>query len=104
MISQTSSTENGRIEYCMPVLSMYEQRVRVLEFTVQLLIVRTSTGDYWADGFQDVEHLISALPIPTTEFAAANGHLQNAFSYCQQEEFGAATFELRALRGYVQRL
>jgi hypothetical protein len=30
--------------------------------------------------------------------------LQNAFTYCLQEEFGAATFELRALRGYVHRL
>jgi hypothetical protein len=104
MISQTSSTDNGRIELCMPVLSMYEQRMHVLELTVQLLVVRTSRGDYWAEGIHDVEQLLAALPMPTTEFAAANGHLQNARSYCQQEEFGAAAFELRALRGYVQRM
>ena len=76
MISQTSGTvsENGRIEHSSPVLSAYDQRVRVIELTVQLLIVRTSTRDYWAEGFNDVEHLLTALLIPTTEFAAANGH------------------------------
>jgi hypothetical protein len=78
--------------------------MRVLELTVQLLIARTSMSDYWAEGLKDVGNLLAALPIATVEFANANRHLQNAVGYCQQQEFGAATFELRALRGRLQRL
>ncbi len=106
MISQSTRlvTHNGELQHGTPVLSQFEQRLRVLELTVQLLIARTSTGDYWAEGLRDVGDLLAALPIPTAEFALANRHLQNAVGYCQQEEFGAATFELRALRGQLQRL
>jgi hypothetical protein len=78
--------------------------MRLLELTVQLLIARVSMGDYWADGLEDARNLLAALPIPTPEFAKANRHLQNAIGYCIQVEFGAATFELRALRGHLQRL
>ena len=106
MNSHPSSTvtHNGKVERSTPVLSQYEQRMRVLELSVQLLIVRTSIGDYWSEGLQDAGNLLAALPLPTAEFASANRHLQNAIGYCQQEEFGAATFELRALRGQLQRL
>ena len=106
MISQLPATENhnGKVEHNTIALSQYQQRVRVLELTVQLLIARTSIGDYWAEGLRDVGKLLVALPIPTAEFLSATRHLQNAVSYCQESEFGAATFELRALRGYLQRL
>jgi hypothetical protein len=106
MISQPSRpvTHNGNFEHSTPVLSQYEQRMRVLELSVQRIIARTRIGDYWADGLQDAGNLLAALPLPTTEFASANRRLQNAVGYCQQEEFGAAAFELRALRGQLQRL
>jgi hypothetical protein len=97
-------SKNGQVEHRSPVLSQYEQRMRVLELTVQLLIARTSMGDYWAEGLKDAGNLLAALPIATAVFANANRHLQNAVGYCQQDEFGAATFELRALRGHLQRL
>jgi hypothetical protein len=95
---------NGQVEHHSPVLSQYEQRMRILELTVQLLIARTSVGDYWAEGLKDTGNLLAALPIPTAVFAVANRNLQNAVGYCQQAEYGAATFELRALRGQLQRL
>ncbi len=106
MISQPSltPTQNGEVEYSTPVLSQYEKCLRVLELAVQLLIERTSMGDYWAEGLQDAEDLLVALPLALDEFAFANRHLQNAAGYCQQEEFGAATFELRVLRGQLQQL
>jgi hypothetical protein len=47
--------------------------------------------------------LLSTLSIPRDELESATRHLQNAISYCQENEFGAATFELRALRGHLQR-
>jgi hypothetical protein len=106
MISQPPVVvnHNGKVEHGTIALSQYQQRLRVLELTVQLLIARTSIGDYWADGLRDVGKLLAALPIPTAEFKSATRHWQNAVGYCQENEFGAATFELRALRGYLQRL
>ena len=106
MISLTSPTviHNGKVEHSEPASSQYEQRIRVLEHYVQLLIVRTSMGDYWAEGLHDVANLLAALPFPTGEFSSVKRHLQNAVDYCQQEEFGAATFELRVVRGHLQRL
>ena len=90
MISQPSQkvTENGQFEPSTPVLSQYEQRIRVLELTVQLLIVRTSCDDYWAEGFHDAAKVLAAMPLSTVDFTSANLHLQNALGYCQQEEFG----------------
>jgi hypothetical protein len=106
MISQPIPfvNNNGKAEHIAPELSQYEQRMRVLELTLQLLIIRTTMGDYWPDGLRDVGKFLAALPLQTTDFTAATSHLLNAVDYCQRNEFGAATFELRALRGQLQRL
>ncbi len=106
MISQPIQfvNSNGKAEPIAPELSQYEQRMRVLELTLQLLIIRTTMGDYWSEGLRDVGKLLAALPLQTAEFTAATSHLQNAVDYCQRNEFGAATFELRPLRGQLQRL
>jgi hypothetical protein len=96
--------EKGRFEHASPELTQYEQRMRVLEITVQLLITRVSMGDYWSDGIEDVRNLLQALPIPTYAFTRTIRNLQNAVFYCRQKEFGAATFELRSLRGHLHRL
>jgi hypothetical protein len=97
-------SNNGEVQHAPHVLSEFDQRLRVLEYTVQLLVVRTSISDYWPEGFRDVAARLAALPLPTDEFALANCHLQNAAHYCKQGEFGAATFEIRALRGILQRI
>jgi hypothetical protein len=106
MIPKSLSTvsHNGKVEHRTPMLSRHEQRLQILELTVQLLIARTGFGDYWSDGLMEVRNLLASLRLPPTELATANRHLQNAVDYCQQGEFGAATFELRALRGQLQRL
>lgn len=98
-VLRNGATERNPIE-----LSPNQQRMRVLELTLQLLIARTSYGEYWTAGLGDVGRLLASLPNRTAEFMSATRHLKNAASYCQENEFGAATFELRALRGYLQRL
>ena len=104
MFSQSITVEhNGKTQHATVALSQYEQRMRVLELTVQLLIARTSMGDFWIEGLREVGKLLQTLPLPTAEFEAAVRHLENAIGYCQEKEFGAATFELRALRGHLQR-
>ena len=81
-----------------------EQRFRVLELSVGLLITRTKIGEFWAEGFSDVTRFLEAVPLATSEFGSAKLHLQNAFDYCELNEFGAATLELRIVRGILQRL
>jgi hypothetical protein len=95
---------NGHAEWSVPAVSEFEQRMRVLELSVELLIARTNMGDFWMAGFQECGNLLASVPMPTLEFVSANRHLENAISYCRQREFGAGAFELRALRGSLQRL
>ena len=68
------------------------------------LIARTVTGDLWYDGFSEVARLLAAIPLTTLDFSTAQRHLSNSLDYCQLEEFGAAAFELRVVRGILQRL
>jgi hypothetical protein len=104
MIAQTSGALEKAIQPPAPGLSRFQQVLRVLDLTIDLLIARTSLGDCWPAGFQDAEKYMAALPLPSPEFASARHHLHNAAVYCDQLEFGAAAFELRWLRGQLQRL
>jgi hypothetical protein len=106
MIAETAclATECDEDEKPIFVLSHYEQQMRILELTVQLLIVRTSAGQYWSEGLKDAGELLTMLPIQSAEFECIYRHLENAIGYCQMQEFGAAAFELRVVRGGLQRL
>jgi len=97
---------DGRQQEATTCYSLTEshQRQRVLELSVGLLIVRTELGEIWAEGFAEVTRFLEAVPLATSEFRSAQSHLQNALEYCHSDEFGAATFELRAVRGILQRL
>jgi hypothetical protein len=96
--------EGQRTDYPSPELHVYDHRMRVLELTVQLLIMRTDAGEYWAEGISDVQRLLAAIPMPIADRRVARDHLQNVVSNCQQDEFAAATFELRALRELLYRM
>ena len=106
MIAQLSpmNAHNGKFDRTRFVLSKHEQRIRVFDLTVALLIARAGMAEFWAEGFQDAKNLLAAMSLPMAEFTSANWNLQNAIGYCQREEFGAAAFELRSLRGQLQRL
>ena len=104
MIAYRNGALDSVAEQSSAGLSRFQQVVRVLDLTVDLLIARTSMGDFWSAGFQDAEQYLGALPLPSPDFAKARRHLQNAAAYCEQIEFGAAAFELRSLRGQLQRL
>jgi hypothetical protein len=101
-----SSTENDNCTIATRCygLSESQQRLRVLELSVHLLIARTKSGDFWVDGFRDTAKLFETIPLTTSEFDSARRHLQNACAYSRAREFGAATFELRIVRGILQRL
>ena len=106
MNSDSLATIDGRFQSPVPqyTLSEPERRQRVLELTVGYLIARTVTGETWFEGFADVEALLESAPLATVEFRSAKSHLQNALNYCQVQEFGAAAFELRVIRGILQKL
>jgi hypothetical protein len=106
MNSDSLTTIDGRLHSPIPqyTLSEAERRQRVLELSVELLIVRTDIGETWTEGFADVGVFLEAVPLATAEFRSAKSHLKNARNYCRVQEFGAATFELRVVRGILQRL
>lgn len=52
--------------------------------------------------FIEAETLMSALPIPADEFAAARCRLRNALQYYEGGESGAANFELRLLASVLK--
>lgn len=83
-------------------LSESDQRIRVLELSIELLIARTKINEFWPMGFHDAARLLQAVPLTTPTYSDAKRHLLNAVAYCRIREFGAAAFELRALRGAVQ--
>jgi hypothetical protein len=85
-------------------LSEPEQRLRALERSVGLLIAHSKLGKFWSKGFREVRRLLEAVPLATPEFIAATRHLRNAFDYSELNEFGAAAFELRIVRGILGRL
>ena len=106
MSSDPMATIDCRFQSPFPhySLSEAERQQRVLELSVGLLIARTEVGETWTEGFADVEVFLEAAPLATAEFRSAKSRLQNALNYCQIQEFGAATFELRVVRGMLQKL
>lgn len=106
MIAQASPavSRDRQVQFGAPVLSQYDQRMRAVELTIQLLIARTARGEHWSEGFKAAGKLLAALPLTIAMSASVNRHFQNAVAYSQQAEFGASTFELRAVRGQLLRL
>jgi hypothetical protein len=104
-----TSTHNGataRVNVLRPAdgVSRRHLKMQVLDLLVELLIARSRLAEYWPAGFKDVRSLLAAIPLPTVDYAAACRHVQNAVQYAELHEFGAAAFELRALRGQLQKL
>jgi hypothetical protein len=85
-------------------LPPHELNLRVLDLTVELLIARSSLEFHWAQGYDDAAQLLTSASLRAEEDASADQHLRNARVYSQIREFGAAAFELRTLRGRLQRL
>ena len=104
LVKSSTTYGNGKINKKGNVLSESQQVLRVLKLSVAILIARTKNRDFWAEGFEDAVTLLNAAPLATSRFDSAKSHLANASVYCRQFEFGAATYELRALRGRLQGL
>ena len=70
---EQSSTQNDSrtVAICARGLSESQQRLRVLELSVHLLIARTKSGDFWAEGFQETARLLETIPLTTSEFDSA---------------------------------
>jgi hypothetical protein len=81
-----------------------QQRMRLMELCVEVLIGQTKIFKLWEEGYQETARFLQTLPLTTSEFDLARLRLENALRYCRRREFGAAAFELRALRSRVQRL
>ncbi|MBV9125169.1 MAG: hypothetical protein JO112_17575 [Planctomycetes bacterium] len=71
---------------------------------IELLLQEISRGCIVADRWETVFQALQALPWPKAEFGLALNRLTNARTYLEKGETGAADFELRLLRGLVQRM
>ena len=81
-----------------------QQRFRLIELCVEVLIRQTKIGKFWVEGYEEATNFLETLPLASNEFNLAKLRLESALDYCQRSEFGAAAFELRALRGLLQKL
>ena len=99
-----TAAQNGKTHGLPAEPSEADQLTRVLDLTLELLIARTVYGDRWLQGFHEVQDLLARVPIGLAGFAFASRRLRNAHLYCVRQEYGAAAFELRALRGELLRL
>ena len=81
----------------MPSARTLEQiRAHVFTCLTQLIEQVFSAGLPTAE-FQQAREALGALPLPTAEFATARNRLNNARSYLEAGERGAALYELRLL-------
>jgi hypothetical protein len=62
------------------------------------LIEQVFSSGYPTAQFQVAREVLEALPLTTAEFATARNRLENARSYLECGERGAARYELRLLR------
>jgi hypothetical protein len=97
-------SESGNKEDARGFPGEVAQRIRVTELSIQVLIEQSRLRKFCRPGYDETARLIEALPLATSAFAFANRHLQNAVEYSLCAEFGAAAFELRLVRGCIQRL
>jgi hypothetical protein len=103
-LPDTQPAQDSTTRFLSPAPSETIQRIRKTEQSLHRLIERTKSGVVCEQGFVEVSRLLEALPLPTADFDLANRRLQNALDYARSGEFGAAAFELRMVRGFVQRL
>jgi len=86
------------------VESEFQQRLRLIELCVELLIGQTKIGELWSEGYEEAVKHLESLPLATDEYNITKQHLDNALSYCHCNEYSAAAFELRMVRGRLQRI
>lgn len=80
------------------------ERFLLMDRTVDLLIEKAKAKETWPELYDRALDVLEALPLATNDFAVAAQRLGNAFAYCCQAEFGAASFELRVLRGHLSNI
>jgi hypothetical protein len=72
-------------------------RAHLVTFLTQLIEQVFSARCPTAE-FREAHKVLEALPLTTAEFATARNRLNNARTYLESGERGAALFELRLLR------
>jgi hypothetical protein len=102
MILQTMSATD-RLHAYVPLPSPFQQRLRVIEVCVELLIDQAKIGELWTEGYREAARRLATLPLATDDYKLTKQHIDNALRYCRCNEFAAAAFELRIVRGRLQR-
>lgn len=83
--------------YVSPLL----ERVLVMDRVVDLLLQTAKARIHWPEFYAKAVGVLASLALATDEYDLAFARLLNAKRYASRDEFGAATFELRQLRGML---
>lgn len=93
-----------RTSVFVPAPSQPQQRLRVAELCIELLISQTKLRQLWTEGYQEAGRHLQTLAMAADDYRLTRQHLDNALAYCQAHEFAAAAFELRMVRGRLHRM
>lgn len=86
---ETSQTETAAI------------RAALMDRVVDLMVQKTLAREFWPELYDRGRRVLEGLPLATDEFGLALQRLQNALEYSSHEDFGAAAYELRLVRGQL---
>jgi hypothetical protein len=81
-----------------PTAGAAEQIYAHASLCLTRLIERRFGAGFPSAEFHEAHQALEALPLTTAEFATARNRLNNARSYLEARERGAALYELRLLR------
>jgi hypothetical protein len=71
-------------------------------YGLERLASKVCCDDVESDDFRHVYRMLVTLPLATSEFALSVRRLNNAWQYSQQNERGAAVYELQLLRSCLR--
>ena len=79
-------------------------RYVLMNRVVDLMIEKTKLHEFWPELYPRASQVLSILPLSKPEYVVASSRLKNALQYAMACEYGAATLELRMLRGQLNAL
>ena len=77
-------------------------RLVLMNQLIHLLIEQATARQTWPQVYRRALRVLDTVPMGTADYDLAVRRLSNALTYSSREEFGAATFELRMLRGQLK--
>ena len=103
-MSAAKAVNNAERQVSSPCMAVVQETLNSMIRVANDLGFNLSHGGDHGGAFEEIRCILEALPLSIGEFAVAKNHLKNAIDYLQEQEQGAALFELRMLMAQVAHL